>query len=314
MLRAGGDEFESEVPFAAADQLLRSGGGEAAVLREGQHVAVGLELLELMTAGPSVVVVDDAHFVDGDSLRALLFAARRLGSAQRAVDPGRPRARGRVAGDLGQAGAGGVDVATGAGSRPRLGDGAGHPPDRGGGRAPVEPTPTATRCTCARCSPSSRATGAWQQEDRPLPVPHSYAELVRTRLERFNGDVVALVEAAAVLGVRAPLEAVARVAELEQPLEAIDAAVATELVDLRRSSSSSSCIRSRAPRSTRRCLKAARAGLNARRGGVVDGRGRGAAASRGGRARAGGRARWRISRPTRKPRWRAAPGRARSRA
>src|SRR4051794_403436 len=75
--------------------------------------------------------------------------------------------------------------------------------------------------------------GSWQREQRPLPVPRSYAELVRGRLERFSPEVVALVEAAAVLGVRAPLATVAGVAGLQDPLAAIDAAVETELVDLR---------------------------------------------------------------------------------
>src|SRR3954452_2580033 len=81
VLRASGEESETGVPFAAADQLLRSAGSAFEALREDQHVAVGLELLELMTAQPSVIVVDDAHLADAESLRALLFAARRLGPA-----------------------------------------------------------------------------------------------------------------------------------------------------------------------------------------------------------------------------------------
>ena len=82
VLRASGDESESHVPFAMADQLLRSDGRGSDALRAGRHVAVGLELLELISSGPEdapcVVVVDDAHLVDAESLRALLFAARRL--------------------------------------------------------------------------------------------------------------------------------------------------------------------------------------------------------------------------------------------
>jgi len=82
VLRAGGDESETDIPFAAADQLLRSAGSDTDALRDGQHVAVGLELLELMTATPSVVIVDDAHLIDAESLRALLFAARRLATGR----------------------------------------------------------------------------------------------------------------------------------------------------------------------------------------------------------------------------------------
>ena len=70
------------MPFAMADQLLRSEVGGGGALRAGRHVAVGLELLELISSGadeaPCVVVVDDAHLIDAESLRALLFAARRL--------------------------------------------------------------------------------------------------------------------------------------------------------------------------------------------------------------------------------------------
>jgi predicted ATPase len=75
-LRASGDESESHVRFALADQLLRPSGGSA--IGAAQHVAVGMELLEVMTSVGGVVVVDDAHLADADSLRALLFAARRL--------------------------------------------------------------------------------------------------------------------------------------------------------------------------------------------------------------------------------------------
>ena len=53
------------------------------------------------------------------------------------------------------------------------------------------------------------------------------------RLDRYEDDVVALIEAAAVLGVRAPLDTVAHVAQLADPLATIDAAIPTELVDLR---------------------------------------------------------------------------------
>ena len=50
------------------------------------------------------------------------------------------------------------------------------------------------------------ADDSWQYEPRPLPVPESYAHLVRRDLERCPTDVVTLIEAAAVLGVRSPLQ------------------------------------------------------------------------------------------------------------
>ena len=70
-MRASGDESESDVPFAMADQLQRSAGGDSKALRADGHVAVGLDLLERINSGPaedrpSVVVVDDAHLTDAD--------------------------------------------------------------------------------------------------------------------------------------------------------------------------------------------------------------------------------------------------------
>ena len=65
----------------------------------------------------------------------------------------------------------------------------------------------------------------WQHEPRPLPVPDSYAQLVRQDLDRCAPDVVTLIEAAAVLGVRAPLHAVVELTGLDDPLETLDDAV-----------------------------------------------------------------------------------------
>ena len=230
--RASGDDSETDVPFAAADQLLRSAGSAFEALRSG-HVAVGLELLEQMTARPSVTVVDDAHLVDGESLRALLFAARRLGAAHALLIL---VVRGDAA-DMLPAGWGRLaEVLSMSRMEPR------HVHELGAALGIHMSVEAAARlCEHASGNPlhvravlSELADDAgWQQEERPLPVPRSYAELVRARLERFGADVVALVEAAAVLGVRAPLGTVARVAGLEAPLETIDDAVATGLVVLR---------------------------------------------------------------------------------
>src|SRR5689334_15177621 len=77
VLWAGGDPTERQVDFALADQLLRRAGRDG-VLSATDHVAVGLELLAL-SAGEqaTIVVIDDAHWADPPSLRALLFACRR---------------------------------------------------------------------------------------------------------------------------------------------------------------------------------------------------------------------------------------------
>ena len=83
VLRASGDESERGVSFAVIDQLLRSAGIDTFdALGPTQHLTVGLELLDRLGAADeprrTVVVIDDAHLADADSLRALLFCARRL--------------------------------------------------------------------------------------------------------------------------------------------------------------------------------------------------------------------------------------------
>src|SRR4051794_25492507 len=218
VLRADGDDSESDVSFATADQLLRQAGSALLARTEAQHVAVGLELLELMTAQPSVVVVDDAHLVDGDSLRALLFAARRLRASRTLVILA---VRGTAAAALSESWGKLAEIV----SLSRLGPEQVHELGSALG-VPMTAEAAARLCDHARGNPLHlRAVlreladdDTWQQEERPLPVPRSYAELVRARLDRHEGDVVALIEAASVLGVRAPLDAVGRVAELERPL------------------------------------------------------------------------------------------------
>src|SRR6185436_7035408 len=87
VLSAAGDVSERSVPYAVADQLVRRArltdltppvvAGSAA-----HYTGVGFALLELFgelqRTGPTVVIIDDAHWADPASLRALLFAVRRL--------------------------------------------------------------------------------------------------------------------------------------------------------------------------------------------------------------------------------------------
>jgi DNA-binding CsgD family transcriptional regulator len=99
VLRARGIESEAQIPFASLLELLRPALGllEAiprpqAVALEGalalrpapaqERFAIGAATLSLLAAyaeqGPVAVVVDDAHWLDGSSAQALLFAFRRL--------------------------------------------------------------------------------------------------------------------------------------------------------------------------------------------------------------------------------------------
>ena len=99
LLRARGVQSEAQIPFAGLFELLRPALGcleaiprpQAAALesalalrpaRPEDRFAVGAATLSLLAAyaeaEPLAVLVDDAHWLDGSSADALLFAARRL--------------------------------------------------------------------------------------------------------------------------------------------------------------------------------------------------------------------------------------------
>ncbi|MFG1603897.1 AAA family ATPase [Actinoplanes sp. NPDC049265] len=97
IVEASGSEFETELPFAALHQLCVPMLGRLAELpaphRDALRIAfglvtgapdpfrIGLATLELMSAAggqPLLCVVDDAHWLDAASSRALAFLARRV--------------------------------------------------------------------------------------------------------------------------------------------------------------------------------------------------------------------------------------------
>src|SRR4051812_48650015 len=99
VLRARGVQSEAQIPFAALFELLRPALGslerlpapQAAALESalalrpaGAHdrFAIGAATLSLLAAyadtAPVLVLVDDAHWLDGSSADALRFALRRL--------------------------------------------------------------------------------------------------------------------------------------------------------------------------------------------------------------------------------------------
>jgi DNA-binding CsgD family transcriptional regulator len=236
LLRAAGDESEAHVAFAIADQLLRAGGRRSDALRAEQYVAVGLELLELAAAGAggatSVIAVDDVQLADAESLRALLFATRRLvanpvlvilavrGTAAEVLPEGwRKIASALMLGPLDPAGIAELGAALGV---PMTPEAAG----RLGAHTRGNPLHVAAVLR------ELREDVTWQYEQRPLPAPQSYRQLVASRLDRCGADVTRLIEAAAVLGVTAPVHHVADLAGVEHPLETLDGATETGLLQL----------------------------------------------------------------------------------
>jgi len=90
-LRASGEESESLLTYGVVDQLLRPAGPDQSTASAAQrlpatvaedHITTGARLLDLLgdlqEQAPVVMVVDDVHWADLPSLRALLFSLRRL--------------------------------------------------------------------------------------------------------------------------------------------------------------------------------------------------------------------------------------------
>ncbi|MGI5450695.1 AAA family ATPase [Streptomyces sp. CA-243310] len=98
VIRASGTEFETELPFAALHQLLTPVFGGLTALpaphRKALEIAFGLDtgapdpflvgvaalglLVEAVRERPLLCVVDDAHWLDQSSVKALAFLARRV--------------------------------------------------------------------------------------------------------------------------------------------------------------------------------------------------------------------------------------------
>jgi DNA-binding NarL/FixJ family response regulator len=246
VLRAAGEEFEQALAFGVVDQLRSdlavessdpppadSGRGTADVLTAGAELAGLLEAVQ--RSRPVVLVLDDAHWADDASLQVLAFALRRLrGHRVLALVVTRGRVAERLPGSLHRIMVGEIghrltldglsadelaelagQVRTGPLSRwavTRL-----HEHTRG--------NPLHARALFEELPPESQ----WEAA-RPLPAPRSFAVLVLGRLARCAPETERLVVAAAVLGGAGPLDIVARLAEVEEPLPALDAAVAAHLL------------------------------------------------------------------------------------
>jgi DNA-binding CsgD family transcriptional regulator len=239
VLQASGDEEETQVPFSVVQQLTgRPAGTDAGSVSPLQ---VGAQLLErfstMETQGSVAVVVDDLHWADVPSLRALLFALRRL-DADRVLTvlacraeavPRLPEGVSRL-------------LATGRGQRLLLGG-----LDVEGVRAlTYELTGTELSRVAARrlrehTGGNPLYVTALLEELTPaqltadgedLPAPRSFAAVVEARLTACSPPTRRLVAAVAVGGGELSLADAAMVADVAEPFAAVDEAVSRRLLDV----------------------------------------------------------------------------------
>src|SRR5215218_2194273 len=250
MLWASGEELEAGLAYGVIGQLVADAttpppdslaslglrGDDADPLRVGTAV---IDLLgRLQATGPVVLAVDDLHWVDQPSLHALVLALRRL-RAERVL------ALLSVRDDRKELLPAGLHrlVAGAAGARLRLG---GLSVDElrtlgvalGAGRLSRR---TAVRLR-EHTDGNPRHAGALleelpaevlRQNAQPLPAPRSFRMLLSARRAACPPNAERLVEAAAVLGARCPLALAASLAMLDDPLVALEQAIAAGLLEER---------------------------------------------------------------------------------
>lgn len=252
VLAASGEQTETLLRYGVVDQLARAAGPAGADLRRmlaveevPEPITVGTKLLDLferVDVGTGVLLlIDDAHWADRDSSLALLFALRRLvadpvmalvtvRAADRADLPegllrlasgprgSEVRLRGLDDADLGAlAESLGVRGVTGRNLQ-RL-------------RESTRGNPLHARALLEEFPPS-RWRPEWASEAGELPAPQSFRRLVQDRLAGTSAAARSLVEASAIAEPRSPLTHIATLADLDDPLPALDEAVAADLLEV----------------------------------------------------------------------------------
>ena len=247
VLRAGGDEAELLLPYGIVGQLVASargaGGGPpgllAAELSGGvDPLAVGADLVGWLGQFQTMVlvVIDDLQWADGPSARALLFALRRLqADPVLVVVSARP-------GGLPRLGEGWLRFLAGdhRASRVRLGGlapaevvalgralGAGELPRRAVSRLLEETggNPLYCRAVLEEAGAGGRDLGSGT-----FQVPRSLAGVVLARVSALSPAARELVAAAAVLGQHCGLAAAVALADLGDPLPALEEAAAAGIL------------------------------------------------------------------------------------
>lgn len=242
VLWASGEESESALEYGVINQLSMALPATTTARPGTDSFAVGADLLagigEQEHSGPVLVVIDDLHWADLPSARALLFCLRRLRAdcvmvllvaRTHALDRlGEGWVRLLADGDVARwirltglttsevaelAAAGGRALTRSAGERLR---------DHTSGN------PLYLRALlCELPSDALHADGPH------LPAPHSYAATVLARLTRLSSPARELVSAAATVGVHCPDRIAAAMAGLTDARAAVDEAADARLVELR---------------------------------------------------------------------------------
>lgn len=246
-LWVSGEESEMSLAWGVVDQLLaaaRSAAEESAphaVMKDADPLTAGARLVAVLgdlQAGDKVVVlvVDDLHWSDQPSARALLFALRRM-QADRVLALVTVRA-----GELSRLGEGWSRFASGDHRAARLrldgldaGDLAVMARKLGAGEltrrtATLLLDHTGGNSLHCRALLEELGQGGLARAGQDLPAPRALAAIVASRLSALTEAAQRLVTAAAVLGRRCPLAAAAALAGLADPLSALDEAAAAGLL------------------------------------------------------------------------------------
>ena len=246
-VRGSGDEGEATISYALVDQLFGAvglGGGALLahierVLPVEEPIVVGRLILAALirssVAGPVVVVVDDAHWADVDSLRALLFAVRRLAAYPVLTILVVPPDEARLPAGLGRLAEGhtGITVEVG----------------------PLKPTDVQALAATATGSPvpglvahrlcahtlgnprhvlallTETPADRWQGWEPVLPAPRVFSRMIGRRLAACSDRARRFVEAAAVVGDGVTLATSAALADVDGPLGEVEEACAAGLLD-----------------------------------------------------------------------------------
>ena len=250
VMRATGKQWEAFVAYGIVDQLLRTAGVRNSKLLAARDmslpveepVGVGARVLEVLEdfeqKTPVVIVVDDAHWADLDSLRALLYVVRRLvGERVLTVLAQRSEAAARIPDGLRRMAAGRTGTTVRLGALPP-GEIKSLATALGVQRLPTRVarqlhTHTGGNPLYITTLLSETPEERWRTWEPVLPAPGAFAMRVVARLDACSPAARLLVEAPAVLGGTTSLAAAATLAEVPDPVDAVDEAVDLNLLQLR---------------------------------------------------------------------------------